>query len=84
LGRGIAISGFAGSSGNTIQGNYIGTDAAGNADLGNSFGGIDISQSANNSIGGSAATLGCAPGNLISGNNGDGINIFGTGSTETS
>ena len=81
MGSGIAISGFAGSSGNTIQGNYIGTDAAGNADLGNSFGGIDISQSANNSIGGSAATLGCAPGNLISGNNGDGINIFGTGST---
>ena len=81
LGRGIAISGFAGSGGNLIQGNYIGTDAAGNADLGNSFGGIDISGSANNSIGGSAATLGCAPGNLISGNDGDGINIFGTGST---
>lgn len=81
LERGIAISGFAGSGSNRIQGNYIGTDATGNADLGNSFDGVDISQSAGNGIGGSATTLGCAPGNLISGNNEDGISIFGTNST---
>ena len=54
------------SSGNTIQGNFIGTNAAGTAQLSNSGGGVQIQflPSANNLIGGTAA----GAGNLISGN----------------
>ncbi len=50
--------------GNTVQGNYIGTDATGTAAIGN-VNGVDIEWSAShNTIGGSAA----GAGNLISGN----------------
>lgn len=77
-GRGISVSGLGGSNTNTIQGNYIGTDAAGAADVGNAFDGIEIFQSFGNTIGGAAATaLGCAPGNVISGNDGGGVHIAG-------
>ena len=60
------------SSGNTVQGNLIGTDITGTANLGNGAVGIDIGASDNNIIGGST------PGarNLISGNGADGIAIF--------
>ncbi|RJF96743.1 DUF4347 domain-containing protein [Noviherbaspirillum cavernae] len=60
------------SSGNLVQGNYIGTDKTGTLDLGNDLDGIQIYASANNNIiGGTAA----GAGNLISGNNGNGISI---------
>jgi CSLREA domain-containing protein len=68
-GRGILI-GFPGS--NTIQGCYIGTDAAGAAAAGNQAGGI-VAASDNNTIGGT--TVGAR--NVISGNHGDGVMING-------
>lgn len=53
-----------------VQGNYIGMNAAGTADLGNSQRGIWMTNfSADNLIGGTAT----GAGNLISGNDGDGI-----------
>lgn len=68
---GIAIFG-ASSTGNVVQGNYIGTDITGLIDLGNGADGIDINTSASaNTIGGSAA----GAGNVISGNTLNGIRI---------
>ncbi|WP_414590445.1 DUF4347 domain-containing protein [Anabaena sp. CCY 9614] len=74
FGAGIYV--LSSSAGNTIRGNFIGTDATGTADLGNTNDGIQI-QSANNIIGGSN------PGdrNLISGNNRLGIFIVGSSAT---
>jgi hypothetical protein len=65
---------FAGSG--TIQGNFIGTDAAGDSDLGNAFIGITVNTSGN-TIGGAVADAG----NVISGNNSGGINISGVAAT---
>ena len=61
----------------TIQGNRIGTNAAGTADFGNEVGGIDILDGANNTIGGGAA----GAGNLISGNSFLGLSLSGSPST---
>ena len=60
---------------NVVEGNYIGTNAAGTAAVGNGNG-IDVSSGAKGTqIGGSAA----GAGNLISGNSpGDGIGVEGT------
>lgn len=67
----IAVSGSA-ATGNTIQGNYLGTDASGTSDLGNGGDGIYVTDSAaSNTIGGSAS----GAGNLISGNDQDGIEL---------
>lgn len=71
--QGILING----NGNTVQGNFIGTNAAGTAVLASSTGGaqsgvsIENSTSANNIIGGTAA----GAGNLISGNQTGIINV---------
>ena len=62
--------GFVGTS-TRIQGNYIGTDAAGTATLGNGEDGIGCTASANLTIGGTAA----GSGNVISGNNLAGIDL---------
>jgi photosystem II stability/assembly factor-like uncharacterized protein len=69
---GIELSG----NNNLIQGNYIGTNAAGTAAIGNETSGVGIASSlfTNNVIGGTAA----GAGNLISGNN-LGIKADGTG-----
>jgi len=75
LGDGVLIIG-AGTSNNTILGNFIGTDATGTADLGNAVGGILIQDASNNLIGGTTA----AARNVISGNNNRGINIQGNSS----
>ncbi|MBL8814266.1 MAG: cadherin domain-containing protein, partial [Planctomycetaceae bacterium] len=83
--RGLAINRFAQSgiaigtsSNNVLQGNFIGTDATGSLDRGNSLHGIAIfNGSANNQIGG----LNAGEGNVISGNNTNGINITNAGST---
>ncbi len=58
-------------TGHLVQGNYIGTDATGTRDLGNSQFGVDVLSSSNSAIGGTT------PGarNVISGNNVDGILI---------
>jgi hypothetical protein len=62
--------------GNRVMGNYIGTNPAGTAALGNGGGGIYVfGGSPNNIIGGTLA----GAGNLISGNQGNGINLFSTG-----
>lgn len=60
---------LSGSSNNQIIGNYIGTNLAGSADLGNTKGGIMLTGSSqSNSIGGAA-------GNVISGNDGIGVHL---------
>jgi hypothetical protein len=64
--RGVLI---AIGNGNTIQGNFIGTDATGTRALGNAGAGIALSSSSNDQIGGIAV----GAGNLISGNQGSGV-----------
>ena len=59
----------AGTTGNQLQGNYIGTDSSGTMALGNVNDGVYLQQAAANYIGGSAA----GAGNLISANGVDGI-----------
>lgn len=61
--NGVELSGT-GATGNTIQNNYIGTDATGKGDMGNGFAGILLYDAPNNIIGGS----GPGQGNLLSGN----------------
>jgi CSLREA domain-containing protein len=62
------------SIGNVVQGNYIGTNAAGTAALPNLLGGVRIANGASfNIIGGSTA----ATRNIISGNNGDAVTVIG-------
>ena len=61
-----------GTAGNQVLGNYIGTDATGTTALGNINNGILISFGASNNIIGGASP---GAGNLISGNNGPGIQI---------
>ncbi len=59
---------------NVVQGNRVGTNAAGTAALGNTSAGIGVSDfSLDNLIGGTDA----GAGNLVSGNVGDGISIAG-------
>ncbi len=77
--RGLVINRFGGSGihvggtgGNLIQGNYVGLDATGNADLGNAQYGIWVTSNSN-VIGGTTA----GDRNVISGNNVDGIHIDG-------
>lgn len=65
-------------SGTTIRGNFIGTDATGTLDRGNGGPGILFSESvSNNQIGGVVA----GEGNLISGNDGPGIHVAGSGNS---
>ena len=60
------------ATGNTVEGNFIGTDMTGTADLGNTGKGVRIASSAaNNVVGGTSP----AARNVISGNDGDGIRI---------
>jgi len=76
-GGGVYIEG-GGTTGNTVSGNYIGTDKDGTADLGNSCDGVTIGSGAqNNTVGGDTA----GGVNLISGNNQQGVRIFGSGTT---
>jgi hypothetical protein len=61
------------STGNTVQGNLIGTDATGSAPLGNGADGILLDNGAGwNTLGGLAA----GQGNTIAYNGGDGINVL--------
>ena len=67
----------AGTTGNLVQGNFIGTNAAGTGAIGNGTGVATEGQSGNFS---SHTIGGTAPGarNIISGNNGPGISLGGT------
>jgi subtilisin-like proprotein convertase family protein len=66
----------AGATGNTVQGNYIGTNADGTADLGANGSGIEIDNADGNLIGGTAA----GARNVISGNSPYGM-YFAVGSS---
>ncbi len=72
--NGVRLVGSAAQA-NVVQGNYIGTDAGGTADRGNTTDGIRVSGGQSNIIGGSGA----GQKNIISGNNGDGIEMSGGG-----
>jgi hypothetical protein len=63
--------------GTTVEGNFIGTDVTGTRAVGNANAGVVVFYSSGNFIGGSAA----GAGNVISANGGDGITLFGQGST---
>ena len=64
------------ASANVIQGNYVGTSAAGTAAVANGKCGVSVA-SANNTIGGAGAS----GRNVISGNGADGVLIAGAGAT---
>lgn len=74
--QGILISGTT-ATGNKVMANHIGTDVSGTNDLGNSFGGIEISGAPNNVLGGATA----GEGNVISGNDSGGVYILNAGAT---
>ena len=71
--------GSASSTGNLIQGNYIGTDASATAEIGNTYG-IWVTNGTANIIGGTAP--GAA--NVISGNNQNGVYLTGASVTQNS
>jgi streptogramin lyase len=78
--KGLVINGFGGAGldlttggGNLIEGNFIGTNAAGTAALGNANGVVIASTS--NTVGGTTA----GAGNLISGNGTNGVELDGNG-----
>jgi CSLREA domain-containing protein len=72
---GIGVFIDSGGSGNTIEGNYIGTDAAGTAAIGNEFGVVVYGNA--NTVGGTTS----GAGNVISGNMQRGVQIQGAGAT---
>jgi Right handed beta helix region len=76
LGNGVT---FLDSANSDILGNYIGTDATGTLDRGNTLDGIFVDETSNVRIGGSAA----GAGNLISGNDEYGILIDTDSDTTT-
>ena len=75
-GTGIFINGNSATN-NRVQGNYIGTNASGNADLGNTNDGVSIDLASFNTVGGTTAP----ERNVISGN-GDGVQIRGATASE--
>jgi len=82
--RGLAINRFgisgvaiSGSNNNLVEGNFLGTDPSGTVDLGNVIHGIQLNGGATgNVIGGSSGA-----GNLISGNNINGVDIVQAGTS---
>jgi uncharacterized delta-60 repeat protein len=66
-----------GTSGNTVLGNYLGTDASGTAGIGNTNQGLRITSASNNLVGGSTA----GAGNVIADNRSTGLAILGVDST---
>lgn len=73
-GDGITIQS---ATGNSVQANFVGTDATGTKDLGNSRSGIAIVSASDNVIGGA----GEGEGNVVSGNRLDGVAISNSDST---
>jgi hypothetical protein len=69
---GVLITNTA-TTGNLVAGNFLGTDATGMLDRGNSFDGITVSGAFNNTVGGTAA----GAGNVVSGNDQAGIVLAG-------
>jgi Ca2+-binding RTX toxin-like protein len=87
-GVGVTITG-SGTSGNLVEGNYIGVDASGANDLRNANDGVFVQNGATNTtIGGITATPGTGAGNVISGNqlnatNFGNVHILGATTTGT-
>ena len=75
--QGIYIGG--GSNLNVVQGNYIGTNAAGDTVIDNGTDAIVVDGSADTTIGGAAP----GAGNLIGGSGRHGIYLYGAGATRT-
>ncbi|MFO1361260.1 MAG: DUF4347 domain-containing protein [Burkholderiales bacterium] len=74
---GVTLSG-PGSTGNLVAGNLVGLNAAGTAAIANGAAGVDIEAGAwNNTVGAISATVS----NVISGNQANGIEIDGAGTT---
>ena len=69
-GDGVFIHGLFALTGSKVQANFIGTDAAGNVAIPNSGNGVHITDSPNNTVGGTGSE-----GNIISGNDGSGVLI---------
>jgi hypothetical protein len=68
-----------GSSGNRVEGNYIGIDITGTIDFGNAQDGVRFDGAPDNFVGGLTASPGTPPGNIISGNDRFGVFIVNTG-----
>ncbi len=68
-----------GTTGNVVAGNQIGTDITGTLALGNASYGVQIVNAPDTTIGGSVS----GDANLISGNTGDGIDLYGAATTGT-
>ena len=75
-GRGIMVEDF-NTTGNKVLGNFRGTNASGTVDLGNSNDGVDIFESSENTVGGTAR----AARNIISSNIEEGVLIQNTDAT---
>ena len=76
-GSGVGISGD-GTDGNVVAGNFIGTNATGTAALKNARGVLLSNGAGANTVGGDRATAR----NLISGNDGDGVDVQGPGTDD--
>jgi hypothetical protein len=81
---GILIQAVPGSipNGNIIQGNHIGTNAAGTAAIANGGDGVLISGGVNNVVGDALADTTTAARNIISGNGKDGVHIQNASATD--
>lgn len=75
-GTGVYLGG-SGTTGNLVQGNYIGTDSSGSLAIPNANDGVTIDSAAGNSIGGTDD----GARNLISGNSWGGVSLIGAGSS---
>jgi hypothetical protein len=71
-GRGVQFNG----TGHFLQGNFIGTDVTGTIARPNQNEGVNVNSATNVIIGGLTSNPGLAPGNLISGNIGIGLDLF--------
>jgi CSLREA domain-containing protein len=73
--RAIGLLGGADANGTKIEGNFLGTNPGGTVGLGNHSSGLDMTANSNVTIGGTSPEAR----NLISGNDGRGLTIFGFG-----
>ena len=76
----------AGTTGNVVEGDFVGTDWTGSMPMPNNGNGVVIQDAAaGNIIGGTASTIGgslAGAGNVISGNSGDGVYISDSGTND--
>jgi parallel beta-helix repeat protein len=75
-GQGVGIVG-PNATGNLVEGNYVGLDSTGSLPRGNFQLGLFLNGAADNTIGGTVA----GSGNVISGNSGVGLYLFGSGTS---